>query len=114
MSRRNTYYNASFASINPDFVSTWDTTQAGSASDTIVLPMTAGNTVDWGDGTINNLNTHTYVVGGIKVVTILGAINTFRFASSGDRQKITEINNWGGFDIYRDRIFQNCWQTSLH
>jgi len=41
MSKRFTYWN-SFASVNPYFVSTWDTTQAGSASDTIILPMTAG------------------------------------------------------------------------
>ena len=70
MSKRFTYFN-SFSSVNPNFVSTWDTTQGGSASDTIVLPMTAGPTVDWGDGTVNNLNTHTYAVAGIKTVKIL-------------------------------------------
>ena len=108
MSRRNVYYNASFASISPDFVSTWDTTQAGSASDTIVLPMTAGNTVDWGDGTINALNTHTYAVGGVYTVTIAGVINTFRFNNSGDKAKIIDVSNWGGFELYTSSTFYGC------
>jgi surface protein len=94
---------------NPDFVSTWDTTKAGSASDTIVLPMTAGvATVDWGDGTVNTSNTHTYAVGGIKTVTISGTINTFRFNGSGDRLKITDISNWGSFEISNNSIFYGC------
>ena len=77
---------------NPDFVSTWDTTQAGSASDTIVLPMTAGNTVDWGDGNTDTTNTHTYAAGGTYTVTIEGAVTTFRFNSGGDRMKIVDIS----------------------
>jgi hypothetical protein len=82
---------------------------AGSASDTIVLPMTAGPTVDWGDGTVNTSNTHTYAVaGGIKTITISGTINTFRFAGAGDRLKILDVSNWGTFDIANDRTFQNC------
>jgi surface protein len=93
---------------NPDFVSTWDTTQAGSASDTIVLPMTAGPTVDWGDGTVNTSNTHTYASGGVYTVTIEGAVTTFRFANSGDKKKITDISNWGGFDVSNNQVFYGC------
>jgi hypothetical protein len=96
------------AAPNPDFVSTWDTTQAGSASDTIVLPMTAGNTVHWGDGNSDTTNTHTYASGGVYTVTIEGAVTTFRFAASGDRLKILDVSNWGGFDIANDRTFQFC------
>jgi hypothetical protein len=96
------------AAPNPDFVSTWDTTQAGSASDTIVLPMTAGNTVHWGDGSSDTTNTHTYASGGTYTITIEGTVNTFRFASSGDRLKILDVSNWGTFDIANDRTFQNC------
>jgi hypothetical protein len=96
------------AAPNPDFVSTWDTTQAGSASDTIVLPMTAGNTVHWGDGSSDTTNTHTYASSGTYTITIEGAVTTFRFASSGDRLKILDVSNWGGFDIWSDRVFQNC------
>jgi hypothetical protein len=65
------------AAPNPNFISTWDTTQAGSASDTIVLPMTAGNTVHWGDGSSDTTNTHTYASGGVYTVTIEGAVTTF-------------------------------------
>jgi len=55
------------------FVSIWNTENLGgtsSATKTIVLPMTAGPLVDWGDGTVNNLNTHVYAVGGIYEITI--------------------------------------------
>ena len=93
---------------NPNFVSTWDTTQAGSASDTIVLPMIAGPTVDWGDGNTDTSNTHTYASGGTYTVTIEGTVNTFRFNNGGDKRKIVDVSNWGGFDISNDRIFQGC------
>ena len=96
------------AAPNPNFISTWDTTQAGSASDTIVLPMTAGLTVDWGDGNTDTTNTHTYASGGTYTITIEGAVNTFRFAGAGDRLKILDVSNWGGFDITSDRTFQSC------
>ena len=96
------------APVNPYFISTWDTTQAGSASDTIVLPMTAGPTVDWGDGTVNNLNTHTYASGGVKTLTISGTIEGFRFNNAGDKLKITNISNWGTFNFTTDRMFQGC------
>jgi hypothetical protein len=97
------------APVNLDFVSTWDTTKAGSASDTIVLPMTAGvATVDWGDGTVNTANTHTYASGGIKTVTISGTISGFRFANGGDKLKIINVSNWGTFDISTNQTFFGC------
>jgi surface protein len=94
--------------VNLDFVSTWDTTKAGSASDTVVLPMTAGLTVHWGDGNTDTTNTHTYAFGGTYTITIEGAVDTFRFNNSGDKLKITDISNWGGFDVSNDRIFRGC------
>ena len=39
------------AVANPDFISTWDTTKAGSASNTVVLPLGSGGTYS---GTPNN------------------------------------------------------------
>jgi hypothetical protein len=68
---RSAAFGGGAAPVNHDFVSTWDTTQAGSASDTIVLPMTAGATVDWGDGNIDTTNTHTYAAGGTYTVQTL-------------------------------------------
>jgi len=108
MSKKIIYYNASSSGSSPDFISTWDTTQAGSASDTIILPMTAGPTVDWGDGNTDTTNTHTYTTGGIYTVTISGTINTFRFANTGDRRKITDVSNWGGFVLSNNSIFKGC------
>ena len=62
--------------VNPNFLMTIDTTQAGSASDTFILP--CGNigiynaVIDWGDGSTSNITsyndadlTHVYSVSGI-------------------------------------------------
>ena len=70
--------------------------------------MTAGLTVHWGDGNYDTTNTHTYASSGTYTVTIEGAVNTFRFANSGDRRKITDISNWGGFDVSNNSIFRGC------
>ena len=94
--------------MNPDFVSTWDTTQAGSASDTIVLPMIAGPTVDWGDGNTDTTNTHTYASGGTYTVTIEGSVTGFRFNNGGDKLKIIDVSNWGTFEISNHSIFYGC------
>ena len=82
--------------VNLDFVSTWDTTKAGSASDTVVLPLLSGGvysgTIDWGDGSTSALSyanrTHTYASGGVKVITISGTIGGFQFNNGGDKLKI--------------------------
>jgi hypothetical protein len=96
------------AAPNPDFVSTWDTTQAGSASDTIVLPMTAGLTVDWGDGNTDTTNTHTYAAGGTYTVTIIGSVTGFRFNNGGDRLKLIEVSNCGGLVLDANSMFRGC------
>jgi hypothetical protein len=104
------------APVNLDFVSTWDTTQAGSASDTVVLPLLSGGTysgsIDWGDGSTSALSyanrTHTYASGGVKVITISGTIGGFQFNNGGDKAKITDISNWGTLDITTDRLFYGC------
>jgi len=93
---------------NPDFVTVWDTTQAGSASDTIVLPMSAGLTVDWGDGNTDTTNTHTYASGGTYTVTIIGSVTGFRFNNSGDRRKLIEVVNCGGLVLDNSGVFYGC------
>jgi hypothetical protein len=95
------------AAPNPDFVSTWDTTQAGSASDTIVLPLLSGGTysgtIDWGDGNSDSLSyanrSHTYASSGTKTITISGDIGDFSFEGAGDTAKIIEVSNWGNLHI---------------
>ena len=105
MSKKIIYYNASSSGSSPDFVTVWDTTQAGSASDTIVLPMTAGATVDWGDGNTDTTNTHTYAAGGTYTVTIIGSVTGFLFNNGGDKLKIIEVVNCGGLVLDASRMF---------
>lgn len=102
--------------VNLDFVSTWDTTLAGSASDTVVLPLLSGGTysgsIDWGDGSKSVLSyanrTHTYASGGIYTITISGTIGGFQFNNGGDKAKITDISNWGTLDITTNAAFFGC------
>ena len=109
------------APVNLDFVSTWDTTQAGSASDTVVLPLLSGGTysgtIDWGDGNTSALSyanrTHTYASGGVKVITISGQIDGWRFGNGGDRRKITDISNWGTLNITTDAAFHGCTNLDI-
>ena len=89
------------------FVSTWDTENAGSATKTIVLPMSAGPEVDWGDGTVNNLNTHVYATTGEKTVTINDPVTDWAFGNSGDRRKITNVSECGDLQI-NDGAFYGC------
>lgn len=102
---------------NPDFISTWDTTKAGSASDTVVLPLLVGGTyngtIDWGDGNTSALSyanrTHVYAAPGTYEVTISGGdIQGWRFANGGDRRKILDVSNWGNLTITTDQAFYGC------
>jgi surface protein len=102
--------------VNLDFVSTWDTTKAGSASNTVVIPLLSGGTysgtIDWGDGNSDALSyanrTHVYASSGIYNVTISGTIGGFQFNNGGDKLKITGISNWGTLDITTNRSFLGC------
>ena len=90
------------------FISVWDTT-LGNGFNTIVLPLqlngTYDFTVEWGDGTSNNVNdvlqgaqyTHTYSNSGNYTIKISGVIQGWSFGAgvSTDYQKIISITNWG-------------------
>ena len=103
---------------NNDFVIEVDTTQAGSASDTIILPLESGGTysgtIDWGDSSSDDLTyanrQHTYAAGGTYTITISGdTFEGWRVANSGDRLKFIDIQNWGFFTISSlDRQFDYC------
>ena len=105
------------------FQSTWDTTQAGSNNDQVVLPLVNGGSydfnIDWGDGktTRNNITTynqaevtHTYDETGIYEIRIVGGITGWEFASAGDDDKILTISKWGPFTVRNDADgnFQGC------
>ena len=81
-----------------------DTTKAGSASNTFVLPIVkaASETVKiyWGDGTnsvgVNGDNTHVYAASGVYTVKIESKIfGGLYFNNVGDKAKITKIANYG-------------------
>ena len=108
---------------NPDFISVWDTTQSGSASDTIILPLLSGGvysgTIDWGDGNSDSLSyanrTHIYAASGTYTVTISGTMEDgIGFPLfGGDMAKITEISNWGNADIGIRKAFENCTNLDI-
>jgi len=103
---------------NPNFVSTWDTTKAGSATNTVVLPLVNGGdsaysgTIDWGDGTTSTLSygnrSHVYATSGIYTITISGQVEGWRFANTGDRLKILDVVNWGALVIRSNQAFFGC------
>ena len=81
-----------------------DTTKAGSASNTFVLPIIKDTTetvkIYWGDGTnstgVNGNNTHVYAASGIYTVKIESRLfGGIYFNNLGDKAKITKIANFG-------------------
>jgi len=81
-----------------------DTTKAGSASNTFVLPIIKDTTetvkIYWGDGTnsigVNGDNTHVYAASGIYTVKIESRLfGGIYFNNVGDKAKITKIANYG-------------------
>ena len=85
------------------FQMTVDTTRAGSASDTMVIPFSSAGTyaasIDWGDGNFSaaaagNVS-HTYASGGTYQITISGSFGGFYFNNGGDKLKLITIDQWG-------------------
>ena len=81
------------------FIIRIDTTKAGSAADTFVLPWIGTYDVDWGDGNVDtsvtNTQTHVYASSGIYDVKVTAATGQIFFANVGDKSKLIDIRNWG-------------------
>ena len=104
------------------FKITVDTTKAGSASDTIIIPTTGSGfdcEVFWGDGSSNTytgtpgLTTiqHTYDVGGIKQIKIVGTFPRIYFNNTGDKLKLISVDNWGNYGdgvSIQNSAFRGC------
>jgi hypothetical protein len=107
-------------SIDETFKFTVDTTKAGSASDTFVLPFyslgTYNLTVYWGDGnsdvitTYNDANlTHVYSSSGSYQITLDGAFSAIFFNNGGDKLKMSSIDQWGtNVWEYMTATFRGC------
>ena len=105
-------------SDSTSFIITIDTTNAGSGSDTFVLPCgdtgTYNAVIDWGDSSTSNITTyndanlsHTYALGGIYTVQVSGVLPWVKFANGGDKLKITDITQWGTVEI--ESLDQSYW-----
>ena len=94
----------------PPMVTTWNTENlggTGSATKVLLLPIDndARSVVDWGDGTINRSNTHTYVSGGVKTVKLYGEVRDWAFDDLGDKLKITDVSDVGGWRPQSDGFY---------
>jgi surface protein len=83
---------------------TIDTTKAGSANDTFVLPLDGTSTynfaIDWGDGnfedvTTNTNKTHVYSTSGTYQIKIHGVFPRLLFNNTGDKLKVMSLDQWG-------------------
>ena len=109
------------------FVAKWDTTQAGSADDTIVLPLVADGTydfyIDWGDGNRDTITghdqpevTHQYSDTGIYTIQLVANdMIGWQFNDSGDDDKLVEIMEWGPLRFVSDdtNLFKGCSNLTL-
>ena len=107
---RGTHYSA-YSNVDSDttysyFKITIDTTKAGSANDTFVLPTAGGATVydyyiDWGEGgaeehvVVNTNQTHVYTIAGTYQISIRGTFPRIYFNNAGDKLKLLTIAQWG-------------------
>ena len=109
------------------FVAKWDTTQPGSANDTVVLPLVADGTydfyIDWGDGNRDTISgydqsevTHQYNDTGIYTVQLVANdMVGWQFNDSGDDDKLVEIIEWGPLRFVSDdtNLFKGCSNLTL-
>ena len=96
----------SLSIFSQEFTTNWNTTllsTGSSANNQITIPTnsayTYNYTIDWGDGsTDSNVTgniTHTYATPNSYTIRISGDFPAIYFNNTGDRNKITEILDWG-------------------
>lgn len=87
---------------------TVNTTLAGSPTTDFVLPCanigTYNAVIDWGDDSTSTITayndadlSHTYAVGGVYTISITGALPAIFFNNGGDKVKLIDIVQWGGW-----------------
>lgn len=101
------------------FKITVDTTKAGSANDTFILPTAGAGTynyyIDWGAGgaeehiVANTSQTHDYNAPGIYQIKIRGTFPRIYFNNAGDKLKLISIDNWGNIAwSSMEKAFSGC------
>lgn len=90
--------------LNEPFISTWSTT---APAETITLPLHIGFTydfyIDWGDGSdIDHITAfddaaiiHAFATAGTQTLTVIGTMQRFAFADTGDKDKLLTIPHLG-------------------
>ena len=85
------------------------TYQIDDISEPLTLPVTKDYQIDWGDGvTTTTGNQHVYSTTGVKTVKMIGVVDDFRFANSGDKDKILTVEQGGGFVGFNGQQFRGC------
>jgi len=107
------YVNTDGEGTFDHFVANFDTSitgGTGSPADQLILPFPASYEVHWGDGTINNLNSHTYAGGaGVYTVEIFEPVTDLRFNNGGDCRKLVDMISLGdGFEINNTATWYGC------
>jgi surface protein len=87
------------------FVTTWDTSLGAGTTVTLALAGFGVNaTIDWGDGTIQNVTTagphvHDYGTDGLYTVSVTGTVRAYNSLSNGgavsERAKLISVDAWG-------------------
>jgi surface protein len=86
------------------FVTTWNTNHGSGTTVTLALAGTVNATVDWGDGTIQNVTTagphvHDYGTDDVYTVSVTGTVTAYNSASNGgsisERAKLVSVDAWG-------------------
>ncbi len=104
----------------PAFITAWDTSLADGTTVTLALAGEVNATIDWGDGTVEDVTTpgphvHDYGIDGIYPVAVTGQVTAYDSGYNGsgdpyiDEAKLIRVDCWGdlGFTSMRD-AFYNC------
>lgn len=88
-----------------------------SPSRNAVLPIGNNmNRVDWGDGHINNSNSHVYAIEGSYNIKVYGTVATWAYAGGGDCLKLSSVEEIGRLHINQIGSFKGCsnmvWNTT--
>ena len=91
------------------FVTTWDTSLGLGTTVTLALAGEVDATIDWGDGTIVNVNmpgphVHDYGIDGIYTVLVIGSVTAYNSHDNGGHEpfewgsevrKLISVDSWG-------------------